>query len=135
MKYLSPHISWDEAIHTNSRLQNEPNAEQIENMKQLAFNVFEPLRIHFQTPIFINSFFRSEAVNKAVKGSKNSQHMALNGAAMDITIKDNVITNEDLFNYIRDFLPYCQLINEYNFSWIHVSYEKGNNKKQVLEIN
>ena len=78
--------------------------------------------------------FRCESVNKKVGGAKTSQHLALNGAAMDISIKDDKITNEDLFNYIRDHLPFCQLINEYDFKWVHVSYQKDNNKKQILKI-
>lgn len=134
MKYLSPHISWDEATYTDTGFENEPNYDQVQNMKELAFNVFEPLRIHFRKPIKITSFFRNELVNKKVGGAENSQHMAINGAAMDIIIIDDEVTNEDLFNYIKNNLPYDQLINEYNFTWVHVSYNKNNNRFQTLKI-
>ena len=42
------------------------------------------------------------------------------------------ITNKEIFDYIKDNLEFDQLIEEHCFSWIHVSYSKNNNKKQVL---
>lgn len=63
-------------------------------MKLSAGKVFEPLRMHIQSPIIITSFFRNEAVNKAVGGVKTSQH--LKGEAMDIKATGNT-TNAELF--------------------------------------
>jgi len=134
-KPISPHISYDEATKTNTGLKNEPNETQLENIRQLAFNVFEPLRLHFGKPININSIFRSEIVNNAVKGAKNSQHLGDNGAAMDIDNNSSEPTNEQIFNYIKDNLTFDQIINEQNFSWVHVSYKQGANRKQILKID
>ena len=69
---ISKHISYKEGTHSNTatrrRIRNEPNEEQLASMKLLAKMVFEPLRVHFDTPIRINSFFRSVALNKAIGG-------------------------------------------------------------------
>lgn len=134
MKNISTHITYDEATHTDTGLKNDPNELQLKNMQELAFNVFEPLRLHFGVPIKINSFFRSEIVNNKVCGAKTSQHLANKGAAIDISIKHPTITNEDLFNWIKDNLTWDQLINEYNFQWVHVSFNKGKNRKDILKI-
>jgi hypothetical protein len=55
------------------------------------------------------------------------------GEAADITA-GNKEENEKLFNYIKDNLEFDQLINESDFSWVHVSYREGRLRKQVLEL-
>jgi len=55
------------------------------------------------------------------------------GEAADITVGSKT-ENEKLFNHIKDNLPFDQLINESNFSWVHVSYREGRLRKQVLAL-
>ena len=133
---ISKHISYDEATKTSLNLDNTPNADQLENMKQIAEHVFEPLRIWAGEPIRVNSMFRSEAVNKAIGGARNSQHCANDGSAIDMDATGKK-TNADLFNYIRENLDFDQLIWEFgddkNPGWVHVSFcHKRKNRKQVL---
>jgi len=119
-------------------ISNEPTPQHLENFKKLAINIFEPIRTHFGKPIFISSGYRSEALNKAIKGSSSSQHCK--GEAIDIDMdgtKDGV-TNTMVFNYIKDHLPFDQLIWEFgnasNPDWVHVSYaSSGTQRKQVLK--
>lgn len=141
MERISKHISYSEAIHSDTakkhNIDNTPNGLHLVNMCYIAKNVFEPLREHFKVPIFISSMFRSLALNKALKGAKNSQHMANNGAAMDLDAdRYGNITNTQIFNYIKDNLEFDQLIAELEQNgqprWIHVSYNEGKNRKQVL---
>jgi hypothetical protein len=46
------------------------------------------------------------------------------------------VANWEIFNYIRKNLEFRQLIWEFgdanNPDWVHVSYVKGDNKKEVL---
>jgi hypothetical protein len=42
-------------------------------------------------------------------------------------------TNKEIFEYIKNELEFDQLINEFNYSWIHVSYNQGKNRKQILD--
>lgn len=135
---ISKHISYREATFTQTRLDNVPNDVQLEAMKTIANRVFEPLRQAMGgVPIFISSFYRSEAVNKKIGGSKNSQHTF--GEAMDLDADIfGGMTNKDIFNYIKDNLEFDQLIAEDvkedgTIGWVHVSYTKRYpNRKQIL---
>ena len=53
--------------------------------------------------------------------------------AADITTGD-VIENRKLFQLIQLNLPFDQLIDEKNFSWVHVSYNPKGNRKQILKL-
>ncbi|OHB99889.1 MAG: hypothetical protein A2Z57_11185 [Planctomycetes bacterium RIFCSPHIGHO2_12_39_6] len=142
---ISAHITLSEAITSTTAIRkginNVPDAIQVENMKQIADKVFEPLRTYIgmkrgkNTPIKITSFFRSVELNKAVGGSGSSQHCK--GEAMDIQTNYPDFTNRDLFLAIRDKSTFDQLIWEFgtdqNPAWIHVSYKKEGNRKQVLK--
>ena len=135
MKRISKHISYKEAVGSNyakqKGIKNKPNEEQVENMKLLAEEVFEPLREWVDAPIKVNSMFRSLELNTALKGSKTSSHMK--GEAMDITSMGGK-SNLEMFHYIKDNLCFDQLIWEFGKEpkWLHVSFNKNNNRKQVL---
>ena len=135
MKRIRKHISYKEAVGSNyakqKGIKNKPNEDQVENMKRLAEKVFEPLREWVDAPIKVNSMFRSLELNTALKGSKTSSHM--NGEAMDITSMGGK-SNLEMFHYIRTELDFDQLIWEFGAEpkWLHVSYNKDKNRKQVL---
>lgn len=134
---LSTNLSLHEVTKSQTAIRlgisNEPTPEHLENLVRLANNVFQPIRNHFKVPIKISSGYRSEALNKAVKGSKTSQHCK--GEAIDIDMDGSSITNKMVFDYIKENLTFDQLIFEFgtkdNPTWVHVSYSK-NNRKQVL---
>ena len=128
---LSKNFSLYEMIFTSTGIPNIPTDKEIENMRKLVENVLQPLRDHMNRPVIVSSGFRSKEVNKAVGGSKTSGHML--GTAVDITMGTKTL-NRLMYNYIRDNCEFRQLINEYNYSWIHVEYRKGDNKKQELVI-
>ena len=141
MKRISKHISYKEATYSNYakkyKIANKPNEEHIDSMELLAEKIFEPLREWVGCPIRVNSMFRSEKLNSALKASKNSSHMK--GQAMDITSmacgKDDCKSNLDMFHYIKDNLDFDQLIWEFGSEpkWLHVSYNnEKDNRKQVL---
>jgi hypothetical protein len=137
---ISNHLSLKEVTKsvTASRLgiDNTPTSEHLANLKAVAENIFEPLRTHFNVPIGVTSGYRSEALNKAVGGSKTSHHC--HGMALDIDADMyGGVTNKELFNYIKDNLEFTQLIWEYGSDnepdWVHVGYDPNNLKKQVLK--
>lgn len=141
MDKLSNHISYKEATYSTTAIRlgisNIPDADQLCNMKLLAKMVFEPTRIELSTPIHVSSMFRSPELNKAIQGAKNSQHLALNGAAMDIDADFyGIVTNIDVFTYIKDNLVFDQLIIEDltkgHAGWVHVSYKPKDNRNEVL---
>lgn len=120
---------------TASRLHinNTPSQEVKDNLNKLIDNVLDPLRELYGKPIIVNSGYRCPKLNKAVGGARNSQH--LTGQASDIrTVTNTKESNKQLFDIIRNSkLPFDQLINEYDFNWVHVSYGPRN-RRQVLTI-
>jgi len=140
MERISKHISYEEATHSNTAtkrgITNSPIETQLNRMIDLAENVFEPCREEFKEPIYINSFFRSITLNSVIGGSSTSQHCA--GEAFDIRMGYNSeLTNKQLFYFIKDNLDFDQLIwefgNDNEPKWIHVSYKRESNRKQVLK--
>ena len=125
---ISKHISYKEGIHSVTAIRkgitNEPNEEQLANMKLVAEKVFEPLRVFINGPIKVNSFFRSPDLNKAIGGSTKSQHCK--GQAIDIDDTYGKATNADMYWWIKENLDFDQMIWEFgnndNPDWVHVSY-------------
>lgn len=136
---ISEHITYAEATVSNKAKQlgisNTPNERELKAMKLLAEKVFEPLRKWYGKPIQVTSFFRSAKINKAIggvqRGNTVSQHAR--GEAVDI---DTTSDNRKLFDYIKDNLPFDQLIwengDDNTPAWVHVSYSETHNRKQVL---
>ena len=123
MKYFTIEEMIKSSTATAKRIDNTPNQTVIDSLTKLIEAVLDPLREWYGKPIRVNSGYRCEALNKAVGSkAKNSQH--LYGEAADITAGSKE-ENEKLFNYIKDNLEFDQLINESNFSWVHVSYREG----------
>lgn len=118
-------------------IDNTPNDEQMENLKALCVNILEYIRLRFNKPVVINSGFRSKKLNTAMAGSKTSQHMT--GQAADIEIPG--VDNLDLAFWISENVEFDQLISEFytpgdpTSGWVHVSWNKNGNRKQVLTIN
>ena len=117
-------------------LSNVPSPEHIANMKYVCEKILEPVRAHFGKPVQINSSYRSPLVNKAVGGSKTSQHS--NGEAVDFEIPG--ISNKAVADWVADNLEFDQVILEFynakdgaNSGWVHASIKRnGANRKQRL---
>ena len=114
-------------------IDNSPNAEHIRNIQLLVKYILQPLREGLNKPIRITSGYRSESLNKLIKGSKKSQHCK--GQAADIQFKvDGVMNNKMIWDKVIELgLPFDQMINEFNYSWIHISYNHEYNRKSLLE--
>ena len=125
---ISKHISDKEGVYsitaTRRGLDNTPTETHLNNMKELAEQVFEPLREWVGGPIRINSFYRGEELNRAIGGSSSSQHCK--GQAMDIDDTRCNKTNAEMYAWIKDNLNFDQMIWEFgddkNPNWVHVSY-------------
>ena len=137
---LSEHLELAEIIKSESAKRNDisnmPTAEHIANLKLLAEHIFEPIRANFRCPILISSGYRSKELNAKVGGSNTSQHSL--GQAIDIDMDGTSygVENEEIFYYIKDKLPFDQLIWEFgtdkNPAWVHVSYS-DRHRRQVLK--
>lgn len=112
-------------------ISNVPPEGVRDNLEALIDNILDPLRAAYGKPVTVNSGYRSPALNKAVGGAANSQH--LSGEAADISVGSRE-GNKQLFELARKLeLPFDQLIDEKNFAWVHISYGTRN-RRQVLRL-
>lgn len=133
---LSDHFTLREfclsATAISRGLDNTPDALAVLNLRLLCQNVLEPLRRRFGV-IRITSGYRSIAVNNAVGGAEFSQHRF--GQAADIHVSNHE-TGGKMYDYIRQRLPFDQLIYEYNkrngAQWIHVSFSAEQQRRQAF---
>ena len=130
MKYFTFKEMIQSDTAKSNGIENIPNWDQINALTNLVKYVLDPLRSLYKKAIRVSSGFRSEVLNEAVNGSKMSQHMK--GEAADITAGSKK-ENMKLFQLIRDNLTFDQLIDENDYSWIHVSFTK-NNRNQILHL-
>lgn len=129
------HFTMSEMLYSETavkkKIWNGANREQELNLQALMSAVLEPLRQRYGKAIKVSSGFRNAAVNKAVGGVANSQH--LQGEAVDITTGSR-LENQRLARLIVSMnLPYDQLIDENGYKWVHVSFKRvGDNRGQIL---
>lgn len=121
-------------------LSNAPTPEVQKWLTELAVKVLQPLRDAYGEPIIVNCGYRSPAVNKAlasdykkagkkIQVATNSQHCI--GQAADIT-GGSPARNKELFNLaVKLKLPFDQLIDEYGYQWIHISFGPRNRRQQL----
>ena len=137
---LSKNLSLAEVVRSETakrlNIDNNPTKEHLDNLKTIAEKVFQPIRDHFNCPVHVSSGYRSEDLNKAIRGAKTSLHMQ--GCALDLDMDFTKISNKEVFDYIKDNLDFDTLIWEFSNEddtpkWVHVSYIEGKNRKQVIE--
>lgn len=124
---ISELIYSDIAIENN--INNMPDINALDNMLELIFYCLQPIRELIKKPMIINSGFRCRQINFLAGGALNSQH--LTGQAVDFKIKG--MTPKQIVEIIqKSNIEFDQLINEYD-KWVHISFNKGKNRKQVLK--
>ena len=113
-------------------ISNIPDKKSLDNMLTLIIECLQPIRNYINKPMIISSGYRSPRLNghPLIQGKDNSQHIT--GQAVDFTIKG--MTPKQIIEKVKaSGVEFDQLINEHNI-WVHISYNKGKNRKQVLEI-
>lgn len=116
-------------------INNSPNNQQLANIERFISIILDPIREKWGKPIYVNSGFRCERLNRAVGGVFNSHHLYNNNyCAVDITTKTK-IGNSGLYKLIQSMnLPICQCIDEKGYQWIHLSYNPHDVRKQYLHL-
>ena len=123
---------------TKLNIDNNPTEEITSNLLELSTKILQPIRNVYGKPIVISSGYRCTKLNKAVGGVSTSQHCK--GEAADIrTISDSIADNKGLFDLIKKMInnkqiEVGQLIDEYNYNWIHISLPNKKHKNEVLHV-
>ena len=111
-------------------------------LRHLCEYILQPLRDAYDKPIIVSSGYRSEVLNRAVGGSPHSDHLF--GCAADIHTASNVPEhNRELFDLAVRMMregrlkKVKQIIDEYHYTWIHISFQDGRSLKQnqVLHLS
>lgn len=138
MENFTKNFTYEELIASSTakrlKLDNTPTQQQKANLKKLAIEILQPIRDAWGSSIVVTSGFRAVKVNKAVGGSPTSQHCS--GSAADLKV-GGISQNKKLFELItrlikENKIKVGQLINEYNYSWIHVSLPRENKKNNQI---
>lgn len=130
------------ASQTAQRLgiKNIPTSDQMYCLQELVTHVLQPVR-KLWGPTSVSSGLRSDALNRAVKGSKTSQHMK--GQAADIrpfsTLNLLIAANR----VIKSDIPFDQIILEFHYTgqphsgWVHISYDpyKTKQRRSIITID
>tara|TARA_R100000734_G_scaffold260_1_gene390 strand:- start:1591 stop:2058 length:468 start_codon:yes stop_codon:yes gene_type:complete len=133
---LSKNFTLSEVTRSNTAkrlgIDNTPKNQHLKNMQRLITNLIQPMRDALG-PIRITSGYRSPELNRAIGGSKKSQHSK--AEAVDIQFwSEGQMNNRILYNWvINSDIEFDQMINEFDYSWIHISLKEKNNRKEILE--
>jgi hypothetical protein len=133
---LSKNFSRAEIEHSNTAkrlgISNEMSEKHLENMQRLIDNLIQPMRDAIG-PIRISSGYRSPKLNKAIGGSSRSQHSK--AEALDLQFwEKGVMNNKVIYDWVLESgVEFDQMINEFDYSWIHISLKSRENRGQVLE--
>lgn len=133
---ISNNFTLSEITHSNTAkrlgIDNAPNKEDLQNIKNLIRVLIQPMRDALG-PIRISSGYRSPKLNSAIGGSNKSQHCK--GEALDLQFwEKGKMNNKKIYDWIIDSgLEFDQMINEFDFAWIHLSLKCEGNRKQILE--
>ena len=134
MKYFTLAEMTKSATAQRKGIKNDPSIQVCKSLTALIEKVLDPLREAYGKPIIVTSGYRCEKLNKAVGGAASSQHVK--GEAADIrSVQDTPEENKKLFDLIVKLgLPFDQLINEYGYDWVHVSYGPRNRRMKLRAV-
>ena len=133
---LSKNFVLSEVTRSNTAkrlgIDNVPKNNHLKSMQRIISELAQPMRDALG-PIRITSGYRSPELNRAIGGSSKSQHCK--GQALDLQFwKGGQMCNKEIYDWIlKSDTEFDQMINEFDYAWIHVSLKEKKNRKQVLE--
>lgn len=129
---LTPNFYLSEFLRseTASRhgLANVPDPLAVKNLYRVAQMMEEVRKLLGNKAIFISSGYRSPAVNRAVGGSRNSDHMR--GEACDFVCRGFGTPLQVARKIAESKINFGQLIMEYD--WVHISLPDGTGDRHIM---
>jgi len=133
---LSEHFALEEftrsATSVRLGIDNTPTAAIVERLRKLCQHVLEPLRLRFGV-LKVTSGYRCRALNAAVGGAANSQH--IRGEAADIFVSSEEVAKK-MVDYAQRNLDFDQAILEHRrrtgSRWLHLSYTSSRKNRRMI---
>ena len=134
MKYFTIKELTKSTTAIKRHIDNSPSKEIERSLTALVEKVLDPLREAYGKPIIVTSGYRCPRLNAIVGSTPSSQHVR--GEAADIkSVQDTPEENKKLFDLIVKLkLPFDQLINEYNYDWVHVSFGARHRRQKLKAV-
>lgn len=121
----------------NHGIENLPAWEDVENLRELATDVLDAVRVEWGQPILVNSGYRSVELNARVGGVPNSAHMV--GRAVDVRLVSwSTKSITDLFKLIQTMtedglIEIDQVILYRKKKIVHISNEHPRRKQFIVK--
>ena len=135
------HFTISELTHSTKarelHIDNTPfSYEVVNNLTDLVNNLLDPIREAWNAPMIITSGYRSDALNKAVGGSKTSAHRY--GLAVDV-VPENMADFDKFAAFVKDYIKdkeYDQLILEQKGGsrWLHIGHKSADGKQRMQNL-
>ena len=138
MKSDWKHFTLDELIHSDTAdrmgIDNCVTSDVIQCNVRLVRYLLVRIRDEWGRPIIVTYGYRCKELNAAVGGARYSQH--LKGQAADIVSDDFEAFRRFVRRWCKDN-EFDQCIFEHGGGrqWIHISFNRGRNRRQVLNLN
>lgn len=126
-------------VAEDKKIDNFPSFDVVEHLSELTANILDPLREAWGSGIRVNSGYRCDALNNAVKGVKTSVHRL--GWAADLYPSNGKY--KEFVEYVKDWvvknrIRFDQIIEESagGEKWLHIGFKSstGSQRKQLLNI-
>ena len=130
-KFFTLHELLKSETADTKRINNIPSFAVVENLNKLCQLILDPTRAKLEAPIYVTSGYRCMALNVAVGGVGNSQHLM--GCAADLQYKDL----QRLFDILKDNPNVDQLLFERSKTskWVHVSISAKGEPRRFINNN
>lgn len=129
-KYFDEKETTVSAMGERLKIKNIPNQDEKDNILYTASRM-DLIREYLGIPLIVLSWFRSEELNTAVKGSETSAHRF--GMAVDVY--SNKTTSKDIYNKLieaqtKGVLQFDQLIYYPKQNFVHIGFKLNKDQER-----
>lgn len=132
--YISTNFTLEEATESQTAarlgIDNDIPPTLIENVKRAAYGMEEVRKELGDNMVLVSSWYRSPALNEAIRGARNSRHMK--GLAVDFTCPHFGTPREIVHRLVGSAVVYRQVILEFG-KWVHIDFD--GDQRQALIID